>query len=69
MSAPERPEPRPPRRPPPAGYGGLCADCRHARPVTSSKGSRFLLCGLAAADPAFPRYPPQPVLVCPGHQS
>lgn len=69
MSEPdERPEP-PPRRPAPLpGYGGLCAVCRHARPVTSSKGSRFLLCGLAAADPAFPRYPPQPVLLCAGHQ-
>jgi len=68
--ADERPAPREPRRPPPplTAFGGLCPTCRHVRPVSSSKGSTFLLCGLAAADPTFPRYPPQPVLVCRGHQ-
>ena len=62
--------PAEPRRPAPAqsAFGGLCPACRHARPVTSAKGSTFLLCGLAAVDPAFPRYPPQPVRMCAGHE-
>lgn len=46
---------------------GLCAECRHARRITSAKGSTFLLCGLAAEDPRFARYPPLPVRVCPGY--
>jgi hypothetical protein len=45
---------------------GLCARCRHARPITSGKGSTFLLCGLAAEEPRFPRYPRLPVLACAG---
>jgi hypothetical protein len=68
----KEPPPRPgePRRPAPelAAFGGLCPACRHARPVTSSKGGAFLLCGRAALDPSYPRYPPQPVMVCRGHQ-
>ncbi len=46
---------------------GLCADCRHARRLESKRGSVFLLCGRAAGDPRFSRYPPLPVLRCPGH--
>ena len=45
---------------------GLCARCRHARRITSGKGSTFLLCGLAAEDPRFVRYPRLPVLACAG---
>lgn len=48
---------------------GLCADCRHARRVASRRGSVFLLCGRAADDARFNRYPPLPVLRCPGHES
>ena len=44
----------------------LCETCRWVRIVTTSKGSRFLLCGLHATDPRFPKYPPQPVLHCRG---
>jgi hypothetical protein len=47
---------------------GLCADCRHARRTANRRGSVFVLCARAAADPDFPRYPPLPVLRCPGHQ-
>ena len=47
---------------------GLCADCRHARRIANRRGSSFLLCARAAADPRFVRYPPIPVLRCPGHQ-
>jgi hypothetical protein len=48
---------------------GLCADCRHARRVDSARGSRFYLCGRAASDPAFPKYPRLPVLACRGYES
>ena len=56
-----------------AARGGLCATCRHVRTVTSAKGSTFVLCGLAkegdaAGRRAFSKYPPQPVLVCRGHE-
>lgn len=48
---------------------GLCADCRHARRIESRRGSVFLLCGRAADDARFARYPPLPVLRCPGHEA
>jgi hypothetical protein len=38
------------------------------REVTTPKGSRFLLCRLSQANPAFPKYPPQPVVRCAGHE-
>lgn len=47
---------------------GLCPTCRHARRIDSRRGSTFLLCGRAADDPLFVRYPPLPVLRCPGHE-
>jgi hypothetical protein len=47
---------------------GLCASCVHARTVTSSRGSRFLLCRLSAVDPWFPRYPVLPVRACGGYR-
>ena len=47
---------------------GLCADCRHMRPITSDRGSRFYLCLRAASDPRFPKYPRLPVLDCRGHE-
>jgi hypothetical protein len=45
---------------------GLCAICRHARVVTSVRGSRFLACDRSKSDPAYPRYPRLPVLSCAG---
>jgi 3-isopropylmalate/(R)-2-methylmalate dehydratase large subunit len=47
---------------------GLCATCRHARRITSARGSTFLRCGLAAVDPRFPKYPRLPVLACDGYR-
>jgi len=47
---------------------GLCANCLHARIISSSKGSQFLLCQLSQSDPAFPKYPRLPVLRCSGHK-
>jgi hypothetical protein len=48
---------------------GLCASCRHARRIVSQRGSQFWLCGRAATDPRYRKYPPLPVLGCAGHQS
>jgi len=53
-----------PRPLPPAGR---CADCRHAELVASPR-SRFLRCRRADTDPAYPRYPSLPVVVCAGHE-
>jgi hypothetical protein len=47
---------------------GLCADCRHMRPIRSDKGSIFFLCGRAATEPEFPKYPRLPVLRCAGYE-
>ncbi len=47
---------------------GLCGSCAHARVITNRRGSRFFLCRLSESDPAFPRYPPLPVLQCRGYQ-
>lgn len=46
---------------------GLCAACAHARVVESARGSTFVLCGLAATDARFPKYPRLPVLQCVGY--
>jgi len=37
------------------------------REVTTPR-SRFLLCELSKKDAAYPKYPPQPVIRCDGHQ-
>jgi hypothetical protein len=47
---------------------GLCADCVHARPITSARGSTFWLCGRSADDPRFAKYPRLPVLRCSGFE-
>jgi hypothetical protein len=46
---------------------GLCADCRYAQRIESSKGSVFMLCALSKSDPRFPKYPRLPVLACTGY--
>jgi hypothetical protein len=48
---------------------GLCLTCRWMRSVTNRRGSTFFRCGRADTDPAFPRYPPLPVLQCAGYES
>jgi len=45
---------------------GLCLDCRHARALTSARGSEFWLCGRGANEKEYPKYPPLPVLRCRG---
>ncbi|HEY6866676.1 MAG TPA: hypothetical protein VI792_05425 [Candidatus Eisenbacteria bacterium] len=46
---------------------GLCASCRHARTVDTPR-SRFWLCGLAATDSRFAKYPRLPVMECAGYE-
>ena len=45
---------------------GLCGTCRFARAVVNDRGSRFVRCGRADDDRAFPRYPTLPVRECGG---
>lgn len=47
---------------------GLCATCRWTREVTNRRGSTFYRCLLADSDGRFVRYPPLPVLTCPGFE-
>ena len=46
---------------------GLCATCQQARVIVSDRGSRFYFCERSKTDPAFPRYPPLPVIECIGY--
>jgi hypothetical protein len=46
---------------------GLCANCAHARLITSDKASTFLQCELSFTDPRFAKYPRLPVLLCSGY--
>ena len=46
---------------------GLCTGCVHLQLLASPR-SVFVRCGLADADPRFPRYPALPVRDCAGYQ-
>jgi hypothetical protein len=46
----------------------LCETCAWMREVVTPKGSRFLLCQLSQTDPAFSKYPAQPVVRCEGYR-
>lgn len=46
----------------------LCLTCSHVREVVSGTGSKFRLCLLSQQSNRFPKYPPQPVLRCDGHE-
>jgi hypothetical protein len=50
-----------------ASPAGLCATCVHLSLLASPR-SVFVRCGLAATDPAFPRYPALPVVRCAGYR-
>lgn len=47
---------------------GLCPVCRHVRETGNRQGSVFFLCTRSQTDARFPRYPPMPVLACPGFE-
>lgn len=51
---------------PPGSRGSLCLVCVHAQRVANDRGSIFLLCKLSKSDPRYRKYPPQPVVSCPG---
>lgn len=46
---------------------GLCRECVHSRLVETPR-STFWLCGRAASDPSFPKYPRLPILACRGFE-
>ena len=46
---------------------GLCGDCQHCR-IVKSERSTFYMCRLALTNPEYRKYPPLPVLRCPGYQ-
>lgn len=48
---------------------GLCETCAHSRRVESAKGSVFWLCERAKTDDRYRKYPPLPVLSCPGYEA
>lgn len=43
---------------------GLCERCAHVHVVVSGRGSKFYRCLEHDRDPAWPKYPPLPVLRC-----
>jgi hypothetical protein len=45
---------------------GLCGDCRHASVKSTNRGTVYLRCTRSAWDERLPKYPPLPVLDCPG---
>lgn len=47
---------------------GLCLMCRWKRAVVNRRGSVFFRCARADSDASFVRYPPLPVLTCPGYE-
>ena len=50
-------------------WAGLCATCERARPVSSARGSVFVLCERSRDDPRYRRYPMLPVLRCDGREA
>jgi hypothetical protein len=49
------------------GYDpGLCGTCRHGHRIDPSRGTRYWRCRRSEGDTRYPRYPPLPVLGCPG---
>jgi len=46
---------------------GLCSDCEHCRSVKSQR-SVFYMCRLSLTNPEYRKYPPLPVLRCPGYR-
>ncbi len=47
---------------------GLCAQCRHVRPIKPERGGVFYLCRRAASDPRLKKYPHLPVRTCPCYE-
>ncbi len=45
---------------------GLCGACDFVRLQQNARGGSFVRCGRADGDTAYRRYPPLPVIECPG---
>ncbi len=59
----------PPRKPAaPTPRAGLCENCIHSVKVRSDRGSLFYRCQRSLSDPSYAKYPPLPVLFCPGYE-
>jgi hypothetical protein len=52
--------PRPP--------AGLCDSCVHQQLVRTGRGSEFSLCRRSRTEPEYAKYPPVPVVRCPGYE-
>ena len=52
----------------PRQAAGLCDSCAHQKLISNTRGSTFSLCERSKVDPRFRKYPPIPVMRCPGHQ-
>ena len=46
---------------------GLCSDCQHCR-IVQGERSAFYMCRLSFTNPEYRKYPPLPVLRCPGYR-
>ena len=46
----------------------LCAACLRARLIESRRGPVYVLCTLSETDPAYDKYPAQPVIECAGFE-
>ena len=47
---------------------GLCEKCAFVRLVENERASIFYLCERSFEDPRYRKYPPLPVLTCPGFE-
>ena len=45
----------------------LCLTCIHVKIIRNERGSTFYLCQKSRTDPAFAKYPHQPVVTCSGY--
>ena len=51
-----------------SGAVGLCEKCAFVRLVENERASIFYLCERSFEDPRYQKYPPLPVLTCPGFE-
>jgi hypothetical protein len=51
----------------PPVFPGLCADCAFSKVIDTGR-STFHLCVRGLTDPRYSKYPPLPVMACPGYQ-
>lgn len=49
-------------------HPGLCANCSHAKSLSTKSGNPILMCELALSDDNFARYPRLPVTDCAGYK-